>query len=76
MKCDVMVGGDLAFETAGTKITTNQAVGKCANIVLVGYSKTRKLNLEISLDLDKEETFNMVFRYHLIYHGHKCGGRR
>lgn len=23
-----MVGGDLAFETAGTKITTNQAIGK------------------------------------------------
>lgn len=63
-------GVDLAIETAGTEITTNQAihaVRKGANIVLVGYSKTGKLNLEISLALDKEVTFKTVFRYRHIY---------
>ena len=63
-------GADLAIETAGTEITTNQcihAVKKGSNIVLVGYGKTGKMNLEMSLALDKEVTFKTVFRYRHIY---------
>lgn len=63
-------GADIAVETAGTEITTNQcihAVRKGANIVLVGYSASGKMNLEMSLALDKEVTFKTVFRYKHIY---------
>lgn len=63
-------GCDLAIETAGTEITTNQiihAVKKGSNIVLVGYGKTGLMNLEMSLALDKEVTFKTVFRYRHIY---------
>ncbi|HAX51842.1 NAD(P)-dependent alcohol dehydrogenase [Muricomes intestini] len=63
-------GFDLAIETAGTEITTNQAievVRKGSNIVLVGYGKTGKMNLSMSLALDKEVTFKTVFRYRHIY---------
>ena len=63
-------GADLAIETAGTEITANQAihtVRKGANIVMVGYSKSGKMNLEMSLALDKEVTFKTVFRYRHIY---------
>lgn len=58
-------GVDLAIETAGTEITTNQAVHavkKGSNIVLVGYGKTGKINVEMSLALDKEITFKTIFR--------------
>lgn len=63
-------GCDLAIETAGTEITTNQTihmVKKGSKIVLVGYSKTGMMNLEMSLALDKEVTFETVFRYRHIY---------
>ncbi|OHT05336.1 Threonine dehydrogenase and related Zn-dependent dehydrogenase [Tritrichomonas foetus] len=63
-------GADLAIECAGLEQTTNQAihcVRKGSNIVLVGYSKTGKLTLEMSLALDKEVTFKTVFRYRHIY---------
>ena len=63
-------GFDLAVETAGTEITVNQAievVRKGSNIVLVGYGKTGKMNLSMSLALDKELTFKTVFRYRHIY---------
>lgn len=63
-------GADLAIETAGTEITTNQAihaVRKGSNIVLVGYGKTGMMNMEMSLALDKEVTFKTVFRYRHIY---------
>lgn len=63
-------GADLAIETAGTEITTNQAihaVKKGSNIVLVGYGKTGKVDVEMSLALDKEITFKTVFRYRHIY---------
>ena len=64
------MGADLAIECAGLEITTNRAihvVKKGSNIVLVGYSKSGKLTLEISLALDKEITFKTVFRYRHIY---------
>ncbi len=63
-------GVDLAIETAGTTVTTNQcihATAKGATVVLVGYSSTGKMDLEMSLALDKELTFETVFRYKHIY---------
>lgn len=63
-------GADLVVETAGTEITTRQAIRvakKGANIVLVGYSRTGEMTLPMSLALDKELTFKTVFRYRNIY---------
>ncbi|MDU4118998.1 MAG: NAD(P)-dependent alcohol dehydrogenase [Clostridium perfringens] len=63
-------GCDLVIETAGTEITTVQAIHmakKGSNIVLVGYSKSGEMTLPISLVLDKELTFKTVFRYRHIY---------
>lgn len=63
-------GCDLVIETAGTEITTVQAIHmakKGTNIVLVGYSKTGEMTLPMSLVLDKELTFKTVFRYRHIY---------
>ncbi len=63
-------GMDLVIETAGTEITTRQAIHmakKGANIVLVGYSKSGEMNLPMSLVLDKEITIKTVFRYRHIY---------
>ncbi|KAJ51419.1 L-iditol 2-dehydrogenase [Clostridium tetanomorphum] len=64
------LGCDLVFETAGTEITTQQAVKvakKGATIVLVGYSKNGMITLPMSEVLDKELTFKTVFRYRNIY---------
>ncbi len=64
------MGCDLVIETAGTEITTRQAVQmtkKGATIVLVGYSKTGEIKMPVSLALDKELTFKTVFRYRHIY---------
>ena len=63
-------GADLVIETAGTEITTRQAIQmtkKGSTIVLVGYSKTGEMTLPMSLALDKELTFKTVFRYRNIY---------
>ena len=63
-------GADLIFETAGLELTANQAIHasyKGATIVLVGYSASGKMNLDISLSLDKEITFKTIFRYRHIY---------
>lgn len=63
-------GCDLVIETAGTEITTCQAIHmakKGASLVLVGYSKTGEMTLPMSLVLDKELTFKTVFRYRHIY---------
>ena len=63
-------GVDLVIETAGSEITTRQAINiakKGSNIVLVGYSKTGEMTLPMSLVLDKELTFKTVFRYRHIY---------
>lgn len=70
---DELTGGagcDLVIETAGTEITTRQAIQvakKGATIVLVGYSKTGEMNLPVSLALDKELTLKTIFRYRHIY---------
>ena len=63
-------GCDLAVETAGTQVTTVQAIHmtkKGTTIVLVGYSKSGEMTLPMSLALDKELTFKTVFRYRHIY---------
>lgn len=63
-------GCDVAFETAGTEITTEQTIQmtkKGANVVLVGYGKSGYMNMPMSLALDKELTFKTVFRYRHIY---------
>lgn len=63
-------GCDLVIETAGTEITTRQAIHmakKGVNLVLVGYSKTGEMTLPMSLVLDKELAFKTVFRYRHIY---------
>jgi len=63
-------GSDLVVETAGTQVTTVQAIHmakKGAVIVLVGYSKSGEMTLPMSLVLDKELTFKTVFRYRHIY---------
>lgn len=63
-------GMDLVVETAGTEVTTRQAIEiakKGSNIVLVGYSKSGEMTLPMSLVLDKELTFKTVFRYRHIY---------
>ena len=64
------LGVDLAIETAGTEITTNQAIDstiKGGTIVLVGYSKSGMINIKASNALNNELTFKTVFRYHHIY---------
>ena len=63
-------GADLIIETAGTEITTNQAIHvakKGINIVLVGYSKTGEVNMQLGHALDKEISFKTIFRYRHIY---------
>lgn len=63
-------GCDLVIETAGTQVTTIQAMHmakKGATIVLVGYSRSGEMTLPMSLALDKELTFKTVFRYRHIY---------
>ena len=63
-------GSDITIETAGSEITTNQAieiVKKGSTIVLVGYSKTGKINMNVGMSLDKELTFKTVFRYRHIF---------
>lgn len=64
------MGADLVIETAGTEITTRQAIQfakKGSTIVLVGYSASGEMTLPMSLALDKELTFKTVFRYRHIY---------
>ena len=63
-------GCDLVIETAGTEITTRQAVDavkKGGVIVLMGYSKTGEMTLPMSKILDKELRLETVFRYRHIY---------
>lgn len=70
MKLTDGMGPDLVIETAGTEVTTRQAIQFCkkgGTIVLVGYSASGEMTLPMSLALDKELTFKTVFRYRHIY---------
>lgn len=63
-------GADLVIETAGSEITTNQAIHFAkpgSTIVLVGYSPSGEETLSMGLAIDKELTFKTVFRYRHIY---------
>lgn len=63
-------GADLVIETAGSEITTKQAIHftkRGATIVLVGYCASGEETLPIGLAIDKELTFKTVFRYRHIY---------
>ncbi len=63
-------GCDLAIETAGMEQTVNQiiqVVRKGANIVLVGYGKNDKMNINANMALDKELTLKTIFRYRHHY---------
>lgn len=63
-------GSDLTIETSGAESVTNQIIEfskKGSTIVLVGYSKTGMMNMNISMALDKELTFKTVFRYRHIF---------
>lgn len=63
-------GFDVAFETAGTEITTRFAIEllkKGSNLVAVGYSPSGEMTLPMSLFIDKELTMKSVFRYRHIY---------
>lgn len=64
------MGADVIVETAGTEITTNQAIHAAkrgSTIVLVGYSASGKVTIPTGLVLDKELIFKTVFRYRNIY---------
>lgn len=61
---------DLAIETAGTEITSQQTIHmakKGANLVFIGYGKSGMMNLPMSLAVGKELNFKTVFRYRHIY---------
>lgn len=63
-------GIDLAIETSGSETAANQAIEaakKGSVIVFVGYGRTSRTTLSMSLALDKELTFKTVFRYRHIY---------
>ncbi len=63
-------GTDLVIETAGSEITSRQAVQiarKGSTVVFVGYSQTGEVSLPMSLALDKELDLKTVFRYRHIY---------
>ena len=63
-------GADLGIETAGSQVTAAQLIRgakKGSTIVFVGYSASGEMALPMSLALDKELTFQTVFRYRNIY---------
>ncbi len=63
-------GVDLVIDTTGSDFVVGQAiqiVKKGATIVLVGYSPTGRMDLPVSLLMDKELTLKSVFRYRHLY---------
>ena len=63
-------GVDLAIDTAGADVTINQGIRMVkpgGTIVCVGYSRSGKFTLDMSVALNKEITFRTVFRYRHIY---------
>ena len=64
------MGCDLVIETAGTELTTTQAIRMTklgATIVMVGYSKSGEMTLPTSVLVNKELTIKTIFRYRHIY---------
>ncbi len=63
-------GVDIAIDTSGADAAINQAIRMVkpgGTIVCVGYSKSGKVTLDMSVALNKEITFRTVFRYRHIY---------
>jgi len=63
-------GADLAIETSGAEAAANQAIAVCKSggtIVMVGYSKTGMMNLNMSVAINKELRFETIFRYRHLY---------
>lgn len=63
-------GFDLAIETAGSTITSQQsfyAVKKGGTVVLVGYNVDALVPLPVNHALDNEITVKTIFRYRHIY---------
>ena len=64
------LGFDLAIETAGSTITSQQsfyAVKKGGTVVLVGYNVDALVPLPVNHALDNEITVKTIFRYRHIY---------
>lgn len=63
-------GADLVIDTSGTEICVNQGIEmlvKGGKLVLVGYSRSGRMNLNTSLICDKELSLESVFRYRHMY---------
>ena len=63
-------GADLVIETAGTDITSQQAIHvakRGSTVVWVGYTASGMVTLPMGEALDKELNFKTVFRYRNIY---------
>jgi L-iditol 2-dehydrogenase len=58
------------FETAGNAVTMDRAIGLCrrgGTVILVGYTKSGRADLNVNLLIDKELTVRTVFRYRGCY---------
>jgi len=70
MELSGRAGCDLVIETAGTEITTIQAIQmtrKGAVVMLVGQSPSGRLTLPVTDAIAKELTFLTIFRYRHAY---------
>lgn len=63
-------GPDVVFETAGNRVTMDQAIRIAkpgGTITFVGYTKDGRADLNVNLLIDKELTLTTVFRYRGAY---------
>lgn len=63
-------GVDLVLDASGAEVCVNMGIDmlvKGGRLVLMGYSRSGKMNLNTSLICDKELSINSVFRYRHIY---------
>ena len=61
---------DLILETSGSEIAANQAIRiakKGAKIVMIGYPHSGKMNLDMSVAINKELEFKTIFRYRHMF---------
>lgn len=63
-------GPEAVFETAGSQVTMDQAIRIArpgGTVVLVGYTKSGRADLNVNLLIDKELSVRSVFRYRNTY---------
>lgn len=63
-------GVDLVLDASGAEVCVNMGIAmlvKGGRLVLMGYSRSGKMNLNTSLICDKELSITSVFRYRHIY---------